>query len=151
MKKSSKLKKAKAKKHSISNVQKINKSEKSKAAAQLVETGSKLDQIISCDEQQDHQMSEYSKDVDEEDEDNDLKELFSSNRKKIEEAKVDMLKKEEEWKEEEVDKKFEEWKEHVKKEHGSLDNFLASHDAAIHAAVRKEIENLKKDLFKPRY
>jgi hypothetical protein len=95
MKKSSKLKKAK--KHSIA---KINKSERSK----------------------DHQMTEYSKDVDEEDEDNDLKEFFSSNRKKIEEAKVDMLKKEEEWKEEEVDKKFEEWKEHV--------NFLASHDAA---------------------
>jgi hypothetical protein len=98
MKKSSKLKKAK--KHSIANVQKINKSEKSKAAAQLVETGSKLDQIISCDEQQDHQMSEYSKDVDEEDEDNDLKEFISSNRKKIEEAK----RRAEEWKEEEVDK-----------------------------------------------
>jgi hypothetical protein len=96
MKKSSKLKKAKAKKRSISNVQKINKSEKSKAAAQLVETGSKLDQIISCDEQQDHKMSEYSKDVDEEDEDNDLKELFSSSRKKIEEAK----RRGEEWKEE---------------------------------------------------
>jgi hypothetical protein len=146
MKKSSKFKKAK--KHSIA---KINNSERSKAAAKLVKTGSKLDQIISCDEQQDHQMSEYSKDVDEEDEDNDLKEFILSNRKKIEEAKVDMLKKEEEWKEEEVDKKFEEWKEHVKKEHGSLDNFLTSHDAAIHAAVRKEIENLKKDLFKPRY
>ena len=145
MKKSSKLKKAK--KHSIANVQKINKSEKSKAAAQLVGTGSKLDQIISCDEQQDHQMTEYSKDVDEEDEDNDLKEFFSSHRKKIE----DLKKRGEEWKEEEVDQKFEEWKEHVKKEDGSLDNFLASHDAAIHAAVRKEIENLKKDLFKPRY
>jgi hypothetical protein len=142
MKKSSKFKKAK--KHSIA---KINNSERSKAAAKLVKTGSKLDQIISCDEQQDHQMSEYSKDVDEEDEDNDLKEFFSSNRKKIEEEK----RREEEWKEEEVDKKFEEWKEDVKKEHGSLDNFLASHDAAIHAAVRKEIENLKKDLFKPRY
>ena len=142
MKKSSKLKKAK--KHSIA---KINKSERSLAAAKLVKTGSKLDQIISCDEQQDHQMTEYSKDVDEEDEDNDLKEFISSNRKKIE----DLKRREEEWKEEEVDQKFEEWKEHVKKEDGSLDNFLASHDAAIHAAVRKEIKNLKKDLFKPRY
>jgi hypothetical protein len=53
-----------------------------------VETGSKLDQIISCDEQQDHHISECSNQKDElwsliedeEDEDNDLKKFISNNK-----------------------------------------------------------------------
>jgi hypothetical protein len=84
MKESSKPKKAN--KNSKAILHKINKSENNRAAVQLVETGSNLDQSISCDEQQDLQKSENSKKnqelwsliEDEEDEDNDLKKFISN-------------------------------------------------------------------------
>jgi hypothetical protein len=137
MKESSKPKKAN--KNSKANLQKINKSENNRAAAQLVETGSKLDQSISCDEQQDLQKSENSKknqelwsliiEDEEDDEDNDLKEFISSN-KNLKGAEREKFNIEYNEKEAKRDKKYNDWIEPVLKKHVILlENILASHDA----------------------
>jgi hypothetical protein len=154
MKESSKPKKAN--KNSKAIVQKINKSENNRAAAQLVETGSKLDQSISCDEQQDLQKSENSKknqelwsliiEDEEDDEDNDLKEFISSN-KNLNGAELEKFNNEYNEREEKRDKKFNDWIEPVLKKHVILENILASHRKSnMQEHVKKEhgsLDNFK--------
>jgi hypothetical protein len=150
MKESSKPKKAN--KNSKAILQKINKSENNRAAAQLVETGSKLDQSISCDEQQDLQKSENSKKnqelwsliEDEEDEDNDFKE-FIFNNKNLNGAELEKFNNEYNEREAKRDKKFNDWIEPVLKKHVILENILASHRKSNMQVKEEEIkeENFK--------
>jgi hypothetical protein len=136
------MKESKAKKYSKAKVLKINKSEKNRAAAQLVKTGSKIYQTISSDEQKMLNHAARNKDVEElllssteDEEDSDLQQfIFNVKNLKGEELHKFLI--EDKEKEAKKDKKYNEWIEPVLKKQVILENILASHDPARNKGVK---------------